>query len=313
MSHPSSSTLPDLRGKTIAVTGASGMIGAYICRSLLKAGAQVIGVVRNPQKAAFLADEGVVFRRADLADPEALARAFEGCDAVVSNAAMYVVAKSFSAWHDHEKANIDGTRHVFEAAHRAGVQRVVHISTFGIYKWSIFRTLHEQSPQLNGQRKQGGPYRATKQLSEVIAWERAKALGIGLTTLRPAGVYGARDGNLMRPIRRLLRLPLLVLPSIHFPFVYAGDVADAVRGAIANDASIGHAYNVCGDSHQFASFIKAAAHASGQRKLILPLPMPFGFRVNNEKAARDLGFRNQPMPHAMAEIHREDQAHKARR
>jgi len=28
--------LPDLRGRTIAVTGASGMIGVYICRSLLR-------------------------------------------------------------------------------------------------------------------------------------------------------------------------------------------------------------------------------------------------------------------------------------
>ena len=31
----------DLNGKTIAVTGASGMIGVYICRSLLRAGARV--------------------------------------------------------------------------------------------------------------------------------------------------------------------------------------------------------------------------------------------------------------------------------
>ena len=55
----------DLNGKTIAVTGASGMIGVYICRALLKRGARVVGVVRNPDKAAFLASEGVEFRRAD--------------------------------------------------------------------------------------------------------------------------------------------------------------------------------------------------------------------------------------------------------
>ena len=51
-----------LKGKTIAVTGASGMIGVYICRALLAAGARVIGVVRNTNKAAFLKDEGVEFR-----------------------------------------------------------------------------------------------------------------------------------------------------------------------------------------------------------------------------------------------------------
>ncbi|HET8705992.1 MAG TPA: SDR family NAD(P)-dependent oxidoreductase, partial [Pseudomonadales bacterium] len=109
----------DLQGKIVAVTGASGMIGVYICRSLLAAGARVVGVVRNPEKAAFLAKEGVEFRKADLADPEALKKAFTGCDAVVSNAAMYVVAKSMHAWAEHEKANLEGTRNVMEAAHAA--------------------------------------------------------------------------------------------------------------------------------------------------------------------------------------------------
>lgn len=300
--------LPDLRGRTVAVTGASGMIGVYICRSLLRAGAQVIGVVRNPEKAAFLVQEGVVFRRADLADSQALARAFEGCDAVVSNAAMYVVIKSMSAWSEHERANVDGTRNVVEAAHRAGVRRIVHISTFGIYRWSILRVMNEQSPQLNGQRRQGGPYRATKQLSEAIAWERAGQLGIGMTTLRPAAVFGARDHNLMRPVRGFLRLPFLVMPSIVFPFVYAGDVADAVAGALGRDGSIGQAYNVCGTQHQFAAFMKAVAAIGQRRTPVLGLPLPVGLRVDNGKAEREIGFRSRPLHEALSEIQKEEAA-----
>jgi nucleoside-diphosphate-sugar epimerase len=299
--------LPDLRGKTVAVTGASGMIGVYICRSLLRAGAQVIGVVRNPDKAAFLTQEGVQFRRADLADPAALAQAFAGCDAVVSNAAMYVVTRALSAWGEHEQANVAGTLNVVDAAHGAGVRRVVHMSTFGIYRWSLLRTLTEQSPQLQGERRQGGPYRATKQLSELRAWERAKCLGIGLTTLRPAGVFGARDHNLMGPVSRLLKLPLLVLPSIRFPFVYAGDVADAVVGALANDASIGQAYNVCGTHHQFSRFVQAVAAAQGRRTPVLGLPLPLGLAVDNAKAERDIGFRSRPLAQALAEV-QQDQA-----
>jgi nucleoside-diphosphate-sugar epimerase len=299
--------LPDLRGRTIAVTGASGMIGVYICRSLLRAGAQVIGVVRNPDKAGFLTGEGVVFRRADLADPAALERAFAGCDAVVSNAALYVVARAMSAWREHEQANVTGTLNVLDAAQRAGVRRVVHISTFGIYRWSLWRTLNEQSPQLDGEHRQGGPYRATKQLSEQRAWERANSLGIGLSTLRPAGVFGARDANLMGPVSRLLKLPLLVLPSIRFPFVYAGDVADAVTGALGNDASIGQAYNVCGTAHQFADFVKAVVAAQGRRTLVLGIPLPMGLDADNSKAERDIGFRSRPLAQALAEV-QQDQA-----
>lgn len=296
----------DVQGKTIAVTGASGMIGVYICRSLLRAGARVIGVVRNPGKAAFLTQEGVEFRTADLADRRALAQAFAGCDAVVANAAMYVAVRSMSHWGQHAQANIEGTRNVLEAAHEAGVRRIVHISTFGIYRWSIRRTLDEASPQLDGQRRQGGPYRASKQISEQLAWEQARSLGLQITALRPTGVFGARDNNLLRPLYRWLKWKALLIPSIRFPFVFAGDVADAVVGALTNDASIGQAYNVGGTVHQFSDFVKAVSHATQRRPPILALPMPLGIDVDSRKAERDLGFRSRPLAEALASIAAEE-------
>ena len=296
----------DIQGRTIAVTGASGMIGTYICRSLLRAGAKVVGVVRNPAKAAFLAEEGVEFRTADLADVDALAEAFKGCDAIVSNAAMYVVQKSMHAWAEHEKANLEGTRHVYEAAHKAGVKRVIQISTFGIYRWSIFRVLDEQSPQLNGARRQGGPYRATKQTSEALAWEMARHFALEVTSLRPTAVYGARDYNFMRPVYGLLRLPVLPMPSISFPIVYAGDVADAVVGALKNDASIGQAYNVGGENLQVAEFMKALHDVLPASPKVFALPIPIGVKIDNSKAARDLGFRNRPFADALREVVAED-------
>lgn len=292
----------NLQGKTVAVTGASGMIGVYLCRSLLKAGATVIGVVRNPAKADFLAKEGVQFRKADLDDKASLAEAFNGCDAVVSNAAMYVVAKSMHAWAEHEKANLDGTRNVFEAAATAGVKRIVHISTFGIYKWSIFRTLSEESPQLNGQRRQGGPYRATKQTSEAMAWDLARLHGLSLTTVRPSAVYGARDNNFLRPLYRLMKLPIIPLPSINFPMVYAGDVANGVVGALENEASIGQAYNVCGEAQQFSDFVKALMSVVSKPRTVIALPLPVSIKVDNSKAARDLGFHNRPFGDTLREV-----------
>lgn len=297
----------DLQGRTIAVTGASGMIGIYICRSLLRAGAQVIGVVRNPEKANFLAQEGVQFRKADLADADALTQAFTGCDAVISNAAMYVVQKSMHAWEEHEKANLDGTRNVYEAAHRAGVKRVVQISTFGIYRWSIFRTLTEQSPQLDGARRQGGPYRATKQTSEALAWEMAARHDLAVTSLRPTAVYGARDNNFLHPVYQILKLPFLPMPSIRFPVVYAGDVADAVVGALKNDASIGQAYNVGGADLQLADLVQAIASSVPRKRSVYALPLPVSIRIDNRKAERDLGFRNRPFAEGVREILAEEQ------
>lgn len=308
MSQAPRHTQANLRGKTIAVTGASGMIGVYICRSLLRAGVRVIGVVRDPDKASFLVKEGVEFRPADLADTEALTRAFAACDAVVSNAAMYRADKHVSTWQHYERANVTGTCNVFEAAHRAEVTRIVHISTCGVYRWALVRTLDEQSPQIEGHRQQGSPYRATKQISERLAWEYAERLNLHLTTLRPAGVFGARDRNRMSRIRRWLQLPILPMPSILFPFAYAGDVADAVVGALASDASIGHAYNVGGHLLQYADFVKAVADLSGSSTRIVALPMPIGLRLDDSRAQRDIGFHCRPLREALSEVLNEDAA-----
>jgi len=298
--------MANLQGKTVAVTGASGMIGVYLCRSLLAAGAHVIGVVRTPSKAAFLADEGVEFRKADLTDPASLEAAFRGCDAIISNAAMYVATKGFSAWHAHEKANVEGTRNVFEAAHKAGVKRIVHVSTFGIYKWSIFSPMDESWPQLDGKNRKGGTYRATKQISEDLAWQLARELDLQLTTVRPSAVYGARDPNTMDMVYKALKLPVIVMPSISFPLVYAGDVADATVNAVANDKSINKAYNVGGDSQQIGNFLREVVRARGKGPMILSVPIPVKIRTDNSKAERDLGFRNRPFAEALREVVRED-------
>ena len=49
----------ELRGTTVAVTGATGFLGRYIVRSLLERGARVVGVVRNPDKGRDLAAAGL--------------------------------------------------------------------------------------------------------------------------------------------------------------------------------------------------------------------------------------------------------------
>lgn len=292
----------DLKGKTVAVTGASGMLGAYLCRSLLAAGAHVVGVVRNPDKAAFLAEEGVEFRKANLRDRISLEHAFKGCDAIISNAAMYVATKSFGALEAHKEANVEGTRNVMEAASKARVKRIVHMSTFGIYRWTVFKPIKEDHPQLNGEKGQGGAYRATKQISERIAWELADELGLQLTTVRPSGVYGARDPNTMAMVNKFMKWPLLPLPSIGFPLVYAGDVADATVAAMANDNTIGQAYNLGGEGHQIGSFLRAVVRARGKGPAVLPLPLPIRIKQDNSKAAKDLGFRNRDFDDALKEV-----------
>lgn len=295
----------ELRGKTVAVTGASGMLGPYLCRALRAAGANVRGVVRNPAKARFLEGQGVTLALADLSNRDALTEAFRGCDALVSNAALYRVLNL--SWKDNFRANKEGTQNVYEAAARAGTPRVVHISTFGVYRWRLGGApFDEQSPTLDGARRQGGAYRATKQLSEALAFELSARHGLATTAVRPAGIYGARDHNLVPYIRALFRSPVIFAPKFSFPLVYAADVADAVVGALQNDASAGQPYLTAGANVTLHAFLCAWREASGKRNWIVPIPTGLGMYVDCSKAERELGFRTRPFVQGLRETFEDD-------
>ena len=72
----------------VALTGATGFLGSHIAEALLAAGLPVRGVVRNPEKGAWLAAKGMALRRADLAETDAMTSAFGGSQLLIANAAL---------------------------------------------------------------------------------------------------------------------------------------------------------------------------------------------------------------------------------
>lgn len=103
---------------TIAVTGATGHLGALVLDHLLAttAPADVVAVVRDPAKAQPLADRGVTVRTAAYTDPAALRAAFAGVDTLLFISSSEVGQR------------VEQHRNVIDAAVAAGVGRVVHTS-----------------------------------------------------------------------------------------------------------------------------------------------------------------------------------------
>jgi len=113
----------------IVVTGATGLLGgAVVERLLARRPAEEIGVsVRDPTKAAALADRGVRVRRGDYDDAASLAHAFAGADQLLLVSAA---ATGETALRQHRTA--------IDAARRAGVRRVVYTSHMGANPASAF-------------------------------------------------------------------------------------------------------------------------------------------------------------------------------
>lgn len=292
---------------TIAVTGATGFLGRALVDALRARGARVVGVVRNPARVPALASrEGVELRRADLGDVDALAAGFAGCDALIANAALFDVRNR--DWDAHVAANIRGTENVLSACARAGIRRVVHVSSVAVYAGRArpgAGAIDEDHPQWTAatRRSSFNAYPVSKALSEQRAWELARAHSLALTAVRPSAIYGPFDPNFTRIFRKALSLPVGLLPlKTDLPLVYVRDVAEACATALERDETAGRAYNTAGDARTLRDFIEAWVAAGGPcPRWLVPLPVPLRLRYDNGRAERDLAFTNRPFARALAE------------
>jgi dihydroflavonol-4-reductase len=285
-----------LRGASIAVTGATGFLGRYLVDLLLRRGARVIGVVRNPDRVPELRERGVELRRADLAEPEKLTAGFRAADAVVSNAAL--LSLRAQRWDDYVQTNVQGTVNVCEAAAAAGVRRIVYVSSVAVYRGRQQRVVDEDHIQYGSEARPGRltAYPISKALAEQTALRLARTHQLDLTILRPSGIYGAFDVNFM-PIFRAFMWPKLTLypAAFRLPLVYAGDVAEAVALALENPVSIGRAYNIAGEDRSAWDFARAWRQAGGRSPwLMLPIPFPYRRVYDTARALRELGWRSRP-------------------
>jgi len=116
----------------VAITGASGFVGGRTIEMLVRRGdVAVQAVVRGYGRLARLSplpQDRLSFAVADICDGDALATAFGGCDAVV-HCAFGSSGDVAARWH----SSVDGTAQVLAAARRAGVRRLVHLSTAEVY------------------------------------------------------------------------------------------------------------------------------------------------------------------------------------
>jgi nucleoside-diphosphate-sugar epimerase len=264
------------------VTGATGFVGSHLVEALRRREDDVTALARSPAKAAALSPLGVRVVAGDLHDRAALERAVEGQD-VVYHVAGVVAARSEA---DFMAANRDGTRNVIEAAERAGVGRVVLVSSMAA-----------AGPTIKGR-----PLRGDELPRPVTAYGRSKlaaeqvvtASPLPWTIVRPPMVYGPRDLEVLKVFRlaRLGLAPVLGDGTQELCAVHGADLADALIAAGTSPAAVGRAYYACHpEIFTGAEMARAVGRTMGKSPAVIRVPAAIGRGVLmvTEAAARLAG------------------------
>lgn len=165
----------------LAVTGATGFVGAALLDAASAAGLDVRALTRRRQEPR----AGVEWVLGDLDDDRALRRLVTHSTAVIHIAGV-VNSPDVAGF---EAGNVRGTLNVVNASLAAGVNRFIHVSS-----------LTAREPQLSA-------YGASKRRGERIV----AASSLDWTIVRPPGVYGPRDTEMFE-LFRLAQMGVVPLP-----------------------------------------------------------------------------------------------------
>ncbi|VEG55872.1 NAD-dependent epimerase/dehydratase [Mycolicibacterium aurum] len=136
----------------VLITGGTGFVGAWTAKAAQDAGHEVRFLVRSPERLTTSAERiGVDIADhvvGDIADGEATAAALDGCDAVIHCAAM--VSTDPSRADEMLHTNLEGARNVLGGAVRAGIDPIVHVSSFTALFRPDLEVLHADLPVVGG-------------------------------------------------------------------------------------------------------------------------------------------------------------------
>jgi nucleoside-diphosphate-sugar epimerase len=215
---------------TVFVTGGAGFLGINLIRHLLKNGCKVVSY--DMANFDYPDADKITSVVGDIRDKDALEKAMVGCDAVVHCAAalpLYTKEDIFST-------DVDGTRNVMESSLKAGISRVVHISSTAVYGVPDHHPLYETDDMVGV-----GDYGQAKISAEEVCVEYRNR-GMCVPIIRPKSFIGperlgvfalfydwAKDGR---------GFPLLGNGKNRYQLLDVEDLCDAIWSCLDGDCSV---------------------------------------------------------------------------
>lgn len=292
----------------VFITGGTGFVGPAVVRAVRDAGHDVTLLVHKSRGPFSESDPGITFVEGDVTDPQSLAVAIPGHDAVIH---LVAIRRAFPAKGiTFERMHTEAARNVVEASKEARVTRFLLMSASGV------------------EMDQTG-YQRTKLEEEALV----KASGIPWTIFRPtfvtgegeAGVQGF-DQEFADVVRKAPILPSFGGGDFTLQPVARRDVAVAFARALTEEKAIGKTYFLAGpDRLTWNEYLRKVSDLIGVKRVLAPVPLGLvlpvakalerfprfpasrdelwmltrGHAGDGTPAARDLGFRYTPFAEAI--------------
>jgi len=310
--------------KKILVTGGTGFIGSRLVHKLASDADEIRVLVRRSSDLTSL--EGVLDRitlvYGDVTNRQSLDSAMDGIDQVYHSAGLTYMGDKRNPL--LQAINVEGTKNILDVSLKAGVRRVVHVSSITAVGICDGKKPLDETSVWNFDRI-GLEYARTKHQAELAVAE-AIDNGLDCVIVNPAYVFGAGDinfnaGRLIKDVynRKIPFYPLGGVCVIDVEIVAETIIAAMEKGRC------GERYIIGGDNVSFKKLADTICDISGVPKIILPLPFWMArilksmldmnkrrnnisklfnltmFRVASEnlyydssKAVRELGMRQEP-------------------
>ena len=234
----------------VLVTGGTGVVGAGTVTALVRHGHDVRLVSRHAERDARRWPEGVEAWPGDVADPDSIRGSADGCDAVLHLVAVVDESPPDATF---DRVNVRGTRHIVREAERAGIQKLVFVSSLGCERGS-------------------SAYHQSKRAAEAIV----RDFDGDWVIVRPGSVYGPGDEQislLLKMIRTLPVIPVLGGGDDTFQPVWHEDLAEALVRVLERDDLVRQVFDVAGPEVTSQNeLIERLSNVTSRSPLRVPLP-----------------------------------------
>jgi len=264
-----------LRGRSVFITGAYGLLGSWLAKAVLARGARTTVLRRDVVVSSALELEGTERRvnvvHGDICDGSLMERAVNEyeVDTVFHLAAQTIVGIANRSPLSTFETNIRGTWMLLEACRSTGVQRVVVAASdkaYGIHDELPYREDFALQPRY--------PYDVSKAATDMIARSYWHSFGLPVAVTRFANLFGGGDLNLSRLVPESAMAVIEGRPpvirsdgTLERDYLYVEDAVEAylaICDLLEGGQGGGEAFNAGGDApHSVLEIVELMCKVAG--------------------------------------------------